>query len=73
MGGAAGPAPRENDGRGRDPAWAARWLGPYLLATLESLGATPAARAKLRNDPALQPPGRLDQLRMARRQGTPGA
>ena len=57
----------------RDPAWAARWLGPNLLATLESLGATPTARAKLRNDPGLQPPGRLDQLRMARRQGTPGA
>jgi len=30
----------------RDPAWAARWLMPNLLAALEALHATPLARAR---------------------------
>ena len=49
-----------------DPAWAARWLGPNLLATLESLGATPVARARLKPKLADRPPSQLDKLRAAR-------
>jgi hypothetical protein len=30
-------------------AWALRWIGPLLLDVLESLGATPAARDRLKN------------------------
>ncbi len=44
------------------------WLGPKLLAVLEQLGATPAARAKLKGRPAPDgKPNRLSQLRDARR------
>ena len=46
-----------------------RWLGPELLKVLESLGATPAARAALKrggkNDASAKP-NRLQQLRDAR-------
>jgi hypothetical protein len=42
-------------------------LGPKLLATLESLGATPAARARLKEGSAQGgKPNRLAQLRAAR-------
>lgn len=47
-----------------------RWLGPELQRILESLGATPAARAALkRGDSKDTPPAqasKLDQLRAAR-------
>lgn len=32
---------------GKDYAWALRWLGPELHRVLESLGATPGARAAM--------------------------
>ncbi len=41
-------------------------LGPKLLAALESLGATPKARAALKTQPA-GTGGRLEALRAARR------
>ncbi len=48
----------------RDSAYAYRWLGPLLLDCLESLGATPMARAKLKpGTPGPQRPSQLDQLR----------
>lgn len=53
-------------------AWALRWIGPLLLSALESLGATPAARARLKGgrtpDAA---PNRLDDLRRARASSRP--
>jgi hypothetical protein len=55
----------------RDPAWAARWIGPLLLDCLEQLGATPMSRPKQRPVPA--GPSKLDQLRSVRRQTFPGA
>ncbi len=49
----------------KDPAWALRWLGPELLRSLEELGGTPRARAKMK--PAVKPgperPNRLAELR----------
>ena len=48
----------------RDPAWAARWLGPELLRCLDALQATPASRKAAKPQP--QGPSRLDQLRAAR-------
>ena len=52
----------------KDPAWAARWLGPLLLQSLEALGATPAAKAQLAKGAKTAPqgPNRLDQLRASR-------
>lgn len=50
-------------------AWAARNLGPLLLQALESLGATPAARAAITGKKAAQPdakPSGLAALRAAR-------
>ena len=58
------------------PAAALRWLGPELLKCLESLGATPAARARLPKPERPRLPGKLDQLRTvhARQYGhLPGA
>lgn len=46
-----------------------RWLGPELLKVLESLGATPAARAAINKKPARTPdakPNGLAALRAAR-------
>ena len=45
-----------------------RWLGPELQKILESLGATPAARAAIKKPakPADGKPNRLAQLRAAR-------
>jgi hypothetical protein len=52
----------------RDPAWAMRWLGPLLLDCLESLGATPLARSRLKGGPASDgKPNQLELLRKARR------
>jgi hypothetical protein len=53
----------------RDPLWAARWHGPLLLDCLTSLGATPAARARMGGTPRQpQPagPSPLDRLRESR-------
>jgi len=51
-----------------DPAWAYRWIGPLLLDTLEQLGATPAARARLsKGGGGDAPQGQLAKLRQARR------
>jgi hypothetical protein len=57
-----------HDGDRADRAYALRWIGPLLLDTLTELGATPAARARVRKQPpADAPPTRLTQLRAARR------
>lgn len=47
-------------------AWSLRWIGPHLLATLESLGATPQARSRLKGGLAPDVPTRLHALRAAR-------
>ena len=48
-------------------AWAARNIAPLLLQTLESLGATPAARAAMKTSkPADAKPAGLTALRAAR-------
>lgn len=53
---------------GKDYAWALRWLGPELHKVLESLGATPAARAAMKTPKPGSDgkPSRLQQLRDAR-------
>jgi hypothetical protein len=50
-------------------ASAIRWLGPELHKVLESLGATPAARASVKRGTtaADAPASQLDKLRAARR------
>jgi hypothetical protein len=51
-----------------DSSWAMRWIGPLLLDALEQLGATPAARARLKGGPAKDAPvSQLARLRAARR------
>ena len=51
-----------------DAAWAMRWIGPLLLDALEQLGATPAARVRLKGGkPADAPVSQLAKLRAARR------
>lgn len=55
----------------RDPAWAARWLGPELQRCLEALGATPMARARLRKPDTPRGTPRLDALRQARMERRP--
>lgn len=49
-------------------AWTVRWIAPLLLDTLEALGATPAARARLKGGkPAnAAPESQLDRLRSAK-------
>lgn len=48
-------------------SWAARWIFPLLMEALEQLGATPAARARLKGGkPGDGKPNRLAQLRAAR-------
>jgi hypothetical protein len=50
----------------RDPAWAARWIGPLLLQALAELHATPASRkAGKTKEPAKRAPTRVAQLRQA--------
>jgi len=49
-----------------DQAWAMRWIGPGLLDALESLGATPLARSRLKTK-ASGGVSELDKLRAARR------
>ena len=51
-----------------DQAWAMRWIAPLLLDALEQLGATPAARARVKGGkPADAPVSQLAKLRAARR------
>ena len=51
-----------------DQRWAARWLLPLLLDALDALGATPAARARLKTGKqASAPVNQLAKLRAARR------
>lgn len=51
-----------------DRAWAVRWIGPLLLDALEQLGATPAARARLKGGKQADAPvSQLARLRAARR------
>jgi hypothetical protein len=54
---------------GRETAtWAMRWIAPLLLAALEQLGATPAARARIKGGkPDAPPQGQLAKLRATRR------
>ena len=48
----------------RDPAWAARWIGPLLLQALAELHATPASRKTGKvKEPAKRAPSRVAQLR----------
>lgn len=55
----------------RDPAWAARWIGPLLLQALAEMHATPASRkAGKVKEPAKRAPTRVAQLRQAHA-GTP--
>ena len=54
--------------RNEDKAWAMRWIGPLLLDALEQLGATPAARARLKGGKTADAPvSQLAKLRAARR------
>ena len=51
-----------------DEAWAMRWIGPLLLDALEQLGATPAARARLKGGKQGDAPvSQIAKLRAARR------
>lgn len=51
----------------RAKASAMRWIAPQLLNVLESLGATPAARARMKGGkPADAGPSALDELRAKR-------
>lgn len=50
----------------RDPAWAARWIGPLLLQALAELHATPASRKTGKvKETAKRAPTRVAQLRQA--------
>jgi hypothetical protein len=48
-------------------SWAMRWIAPLLLDALESLGATPLARSRLKKGAPPAGPNRLQALRDARR------
>ena len=51
-----------------DRAWGTRWIAPLLLDCLEQLGATPAARARLKGGKQGDAPvSQLAKLRAARR------
>lgn len=43
--------------------WALRWIGPLLLDALESLGATPAARTRIKE---VRTPGGVSKLALLR-------
>ncbi len=55
----------------QDRAWGLRWIGPLLLDALEQLGATPAARARIKGSGKQgdAPVSQLAKLRQARRAG----
>ncbi|MGH3190015.1 MAG: terminase small subunit [Streptosporangiaceae bacterium] len=51
-----------------DRRWGARWIAPLLLDCLEQLGATPAARARVKGGKQADAPvSQLAKLRAARR------
>jgi hypothetical protein len=59
--------------RAHDQAWALRWIGPELLRTLDALGATPDAQARISKlakggggDKPDAAPSQLDRLRASR-------
>lgn len=53
--------------RSTTSAWTMRWIGPLLLECLAELGATPAARSRLKKGkPDAPKAGRLQALRDAR-------
>lgn len=57
------------DGAFEDPklyAWSLRWIGPLLLDALESLGATPVARDKIKDRKVPGSGGQLARLRASR-------
>ena len=55
----------------RDPAWAARWIGPLLLQALAELHATPASRKTGKvKEPAKRAPSRVAQLRQVHAAGS---
>lgn len=57
----------EADDAGKFRAWAMRWIGPLLLDCLDSLGATPRGRSRMkRGDRPDATASALDQLRAAR-------
>lgn len=65
--------PEQGSERSRDQAWGLRWIGPELLRTLDALGATPDARARIAKltgsggeSPADAAPSQLDRLRASR-------
>ena len=47
--------------RGRTDAWLLRWIAPELLAVLDSLGATPLARSRIKGGKA-EGPQRMSKL-----------
>lgn len=54
-------------GRGITSAWLLRWIGPLLMDCLAELGATPAARSRIKRGKPEAPKGnRLQALRDAR-------
>lgn len=61
------PASAERGEQGR--AWGLRWIGPLLLDALEQLGATPAARVRIKGGGKHgdAPASQLSKLRAARR------
>jgi hypothetical protein len=64
--------PNRGSDRAHDQAWGLRWIGPELLKTLDALGATPDARARITrlakggDKPADAAPTELDRLRASR-------
>jgi hypothetical protein len=53
--------------RAAGSSWAMRWIAPLLLDALTEMGATPAARARLKGGkPANAPESQLDRLRKAK-------
>jgi hypothetical protein len=54
--------------RAAGSSWSMRWIAPLLLDALEQLGATPAARARLKGGKTADAPvSQLAKLRQARR------
>jgi len=50
-----------------NPEWGMRWIAPLLHEALESLGATPVARSKVKEGKQFSGTGQLAALRSARR------
>lgn len=56
-----------------DQRWAARWLMPLLLDALDALGATPAAKARLRGGKTPMPPAKASSTGSAKTRTRQGA